>query len=88
MWYTLFVSTFKYRRRLFCSDNPNNIRLFEKIPLLQDEAAAVKTTKLINPAANGIPINENNLTNGLSFGSTLSQGIIDIMIAKSTYIEN
>ena len=81
MWYTLFVSTFKYRRRLFCSDNPNNIRLFEKIPLLQDEAA-VKTTKLINPA-NGIPINENNLTNGLSFGSTLSQGIIDIMIAKA-----
>ena len=43
----------------------------------------VNTTKLINPATKGIPINENNLTNGLSLGSTLSQGIIDIITANA-----
>ena len=45
--------------------------------------AAVNTTKLINPQPKGIPINENNLTNGLSLGSTLSQGIIDIITANA-----
>ena len=35
---------------------PYIVRLFAKIPLLHDEAAAVKTTKLIIPAANGIPL--------------------------------
>ena len=43
---------------------------------------SVNTTKLINPTK-GIPINENNLTNGLSLGSTLSQGIIDIITANA-----
>ena len=54
-----------------------------KIPLLHEEAAAVKTTKLIIPAANGIPINANNLTNGLLSGSTLSHGIMDMMTANA-----
>ncbi|COT25360.1 Uncharacterised protein [Streptococcus pneumoniae] len=65
------------------SDNPNNILLFEKIPLLHDDAAAVNTTKLIKPAANGIPISVNNLTNGLLSGSTLSQGMIDMITARA-----
>ena len=64
-------------------DKPKSIRLFEKIPLLQDEAAAVSTTKLMIPAANGIPINANNLTKGLSSGLICVQGMIDIITAKA-----
>ena len=32
------------------------------------------------PAANGIPINPNNLTYGLSAGFSLSQGTTDMML--------
>jgi D-serine/D-alanine/glycine transporter len=56
-------------------DNSPFVKLFTLIGipfLLHDDAAAVNTTKLIKPAANGIPISVNSLTNGLLSGSTLS----------------
>ena len=67
----------------FLSAKPNSVRLLEKIPLLHAEAAAVKTTKLIIPAAKGIPIKANNLTNGLSLGSNSFHGIIEIITANA-----
>lgn len=46
-------------------DNPYNMREVEKIPLLADDAAEVMTTKLMMPAAAGIPASANICTNGL-----------------------
>ena len=42
------------------------MRPVQKMPLLHDEAAAVITTKLMIPAAAGMPIRSKTMTNGLS----------------------
>ncbi|MMZ66258.1 hypothetical protein D1872_287370 [compost metagenome] len=52
------------------------IRLVENIPLLQAEAAEVNTTKLMMPAATGIPTKLNVLTNGLSEGLSPVHGLM------------
>ncbi len=43
-----------------------SIRPVEYMPELQDDRAAVSTTKLTMPAASGMPISPNAWTNGLS----------------------
>ena len=53
-----------FRHLTFCA-NVKIIRLALKIPELHPDNAAVNTTKLINPAANVIPIFANVATNGL-----------------------
>lgn len=53
------------------------IRLVENIPLLQAEAAEVNTTKLIIPAASGIPTKLKVLTNGLSAAFNSIHGLIN-----------
>lgn len=53
------------------------IRLVENIPLLQAEAAEVSTTKLIIPAASGIPTKLKVLTNGLSAAFNSIHGLIN-----------
>ena len=45
--------------------NENSMRLVENKPLLHAEAADVNTTKLMMPAASGMPTNVNTSTNGL-----------------------
>ena len=50
-----------------------------KMPLLQEEAAAVMTTKLMMPGAAGMPIRSNTLTNGLTPGLELVPGKNDMM---------
>ncbi len=52
------------------------IRLVENIPLLQAEAADVNTTKLIIPAANGMPTRLKVFTNGLSVAFSCIHGLI------------
>ncbi|MNI27222.1 hypothetical protein D3C73_809520 [compost metagenome] len=52
------------------------IRLVENIPLLQAEAAEVNTTKLIMPAAIGMPTKVKVLTNGLSAGLSCVHGLM------------
>ncbi|MNO01267.1 hypothetical protein D3C81_2213650 [compost metagenome] len=52
------------------------IRLVENIPLLQADAAEVNTTKLIIPAAIGMPTKLNVLTKGLSDGLSSVQGLM------------
>ena len=49
------------------------------MPLLHDEAAAVMTTKLMMPAAPGMPILSNTMTNGLTPGVNSVQGSTDMM---------
>ena len=56
-----------------------NIRLVENKPLLQAEAADVKTTKLIIPAATGIPIKVNTSTNGLLAAFSCVHGLMHKM---------
>jgi hypothetical protein len=46
-----------------------------KMPLLQEESAAVRTTKLTMPAAVASPICLNTATNGLSAGDSWSHGM-------------
>ena len=66
----------------FLPANPNIVRLLANIPLLQEEAAAVSTTKLIIPAAKGIPTNPNILTYGLSAGFNCCHGTTDMITAN------
>jgi hypothetical protein len=54
-----------------------------KIPLLQDDAAAVITTKLMSPAPAGIPIFSKTKTNGLVSGLNWFQGTSDMMISRA-----
>ena len=61
----------------------NRIRLFVKIPLLADEAAAVRTTELISNAAKGTPANANNETNGLFSGLICVHGTTIMMTASA-----
>ena len=54
-----------------------------KIPLLHDDAAAVMTTKLMIPAAAGMPIFSNTKTNGLVSGFNWFQATSDMMISRA-----
>ena len=53
------------------------------MPLLHDEAAAVMTTKLMMPAAAGMPIRSNTMTNGLIAGMNSVQGTSDMMTIRA-----
>lgn len=53
-----------------------SMRLVENKPLLPAEAADVSTTKLIIPAAIGIPANVNTCTNGLLAADISFQGLM------------
>lgn len=52
------------------------IRLVENIPLLQADAADVNTTKLMIPAASGMPTKLKVFTKGLSAAFSSIQGLI------------
>ena len=54
-----------------------------KSPLLQDEAAAVMTTRLMMLAAPGSPSLPNTYTKGLTFGSSSLQGRSDMMTSSA-----
>src|SRR3954451_17706626 len=56
-------------------DSEKSIRALVKIPLLQEESAAVRTTTLRMPAAAGIPRLCQARTNGLSLTLVSFQGI-------------
>ena len=64
------------------------IRLVLKIALLHADAADVKTTKLMIPAAATIPTATNTWTNGLSAGLIAFQGYTLIMTTSAPMIEN
>ena len=53
-----------------------SIRLVENKPLFPAEAAEVSTTKLMIPAAIGIPANVNTCTNGLLSADISFQGLM------------
>ena len=55
------------------------MRPVENRPPLQDEAAAVMTTKLMIPAAAGTPIAAKTMTNGLSPACSSVHGITDMI---------
>ena len=54
--------------------NSANMRPVVYRALLQDEAAAVKTTKWMIEAAEEMPISLKTMTNGLEFGSSRFHG--------------
>ena len=54
-----------------------------KRPLLHEERAAVRTTKLMTPAAAGRPIRSNTKTNGLPSGSRSFQATSDMMTIRA-----
>lgn len=56
-----------------------SMRLVENKPLLPAEAAEVSTTKLIIPAAIGMPANVNTWTNGLLAADISYHGLIHRM---------
>ena len=53
------------------------------MPLLHDEAAAVMTTKLMIPAAAGMPTRSNTMTNGLTPGRNSVHGRTDMMTIRA-----
>ena len=59
--------------------NVKSMRLVENNPLFPAEAAEVNTTKLIIPAATGIPIKPNTSTNGLLAASSCVHGFTQRM---------
>jgi len=60
-----------------------SIRPVLNIPELQDDIAAVSTTKFIIPAADFIPTPENTRTNGLPLVPISVHGKIDIITVRA-----
>src|SRR3982751_325147 len=65
--------------------SPKSMRLDENTPLLAEEAAEVRTTKLTIPAAAGNPATRNSSTKGLLTGETCCHEVTAIMqVSAST----
>lgn len=74
---TLFLLSFaKVGEACLLFPRLKSMRLVENKPLLPAEAADVRTTKLIIPAAIGIPASVNTCTNGLLVADISFQGLM------------
>ncbi len=79
----LAVSRVSRRGACRRSARSRSIRPVEYMPELQEDSAAVSTTKLMMPAAAGMPTLPNAATNGLTPGSNSDHGTSDRMISRA-----